>query len=318
MAAMETTSSSPGNDLEGRVAIVTGGSSGLGFEAALALATRGAHVVLTSRSQVRGEEAAVEIASRAAKQAGPSWGGKVECMQLDLASFSSIHAFASRFLATSLPLHMLLANAGQFMTPFTRTHEGFEATVGIKHFGHHLLMQLLAEKMADSAPARVVFMSGSAERGASVDWDDLSGLKVKDSGMGQAARANLFAIMQASEWNRRLKNSGITVLACHPGLARTDFASKMDASTLWTRVFMWLVTLLTRVIGLSAAEGALPMVYAATAPELQGTDFSYWGPGPRGGVTLSKPENKSARDAVLCKRLFNRTEMLVAGAKKNE
>lgn len=291
-------------DMAGKVVVVTGANAGLGFQAAKALSKRNARVILTARSEEKGLTAVQAI-----KADAPD--ALVEYMALDLASFESVRSFVAAFLERKLPLHVLIANAGVFMPPFSQTQQGFEVSVGVKHFGHFLLVQLLADNLRESAPARVVFVSGSAEKGAVIDWDDLACRTVKDSGMGQAARANLYILMDALEFSRRFQGSGVEVFATHPGLAKTEWSDKIDRSS-WVS---WVLGIVGPWLAQSSEDGVLSTLYAAAAPEAAGKSSAYFGPHYMvnwGNTTIRQPKNPLATDPQAAARLYDETVKIIA------
>jgi short chain dehydrogenase len=155
-------------DMAGKVVVITGGNTGIGKEAAVALAGRGAQVVITSRNEERGRSAREEIAER-------SGNDSVDVMPLDLASFRSIRSFATDALDRFDHLDVLVNNAGLILYRRAETQEGFEETFGVNHLGHFLLTDLLLERLRASAPSRVVVVSSGAHKGArrGLDFDDL-------------------------------------------------------------------------------------------------------------------------------------------------
>src|SRR6516225_3354851 len=153
--------------LDGRTVLVTGASTGLGLETARALATTGAHVVLTARSEDKG------IAAEATIRAGAA-DASLEHGILDLAYLASVRAFADWFLARHDRLDILINNAGVMFTPFERTADGFELQLATNHLGPFLLTVLLIPALRKGAPSRVVNLSSVAHEFSDVDWDDLN------------------------------------------------------------------------------------------------------------------------------------------------
>ncbi|WP_428263044.1 oxidoreductase [Haliangium sp.] len=254
-----------GIDLSGKLALVTGGSSGLGAETARALAARGARIVITARNLDKGEAVAREI--RAATGADV-----VEVDELELGSTASIRAFADRFLGKHDALHILVNNAGVMACPFERTADGFELQFGANHLGHFLLTNLLAPALLAGAPARVVSVSSRGHRMSPVVFDDILFERRpyhKWLAYGQSKTANvLFAV----ELERRLGARGVHAYALHPGGIVTELQRHLSQEDI--------DELIRNAPGgdlrlKSIPAGAATSVYAATAPELEGRGGLY-------------------------------------------
>jgi len=256
-------------DQRGRIAIVTGANSGLGSETALALAARGAHVVLACRDASKAQAALEEI--RAASPAA-----SVEVMVLDLASLASIRAFADAVSARHPRLDLLCNNAGVMAIPRRRTADGFEMQLGTNHLGHFALTGLLLPLLLATPHARVVSVSSSAHRPGKIHWDDLQ-LERSYGKWHAYAQSKLANLLFAYELDRRLRKAAASVIsvAAHPGYAATNLqavGARMEGARVFEKVF----ELGNRLFAQSAAMGALPTLYAATAPAVQGGD--YFGP----------------------------------------
>ena len=153
-------------DLQGKVALITGANTGIGRVTARELAKRGAHIVITARNQERAQPVLDEIRTESPQ-------AKVDFIPLELSNFASIRACASSFIALNLPLHILVNNAG-LAGAKGLTREGFEMTFGVNHVGTFLLTQLLLPKLQASAPARIVTVASRAHYKAQrFDWDAL-------------------------------------------------------------------------------------------------------------------------------------------------
>jgi NAD(P)-dependent dehydrogenase (short-subunit alcohol dehydrogenase family) len=201
-----------------KVALVTGGSRGLGFETARKLALAGYHVVLTARSREKADQAAAKIRALVP-------GAEVVGLPLDLASFASIHAFADAFHALGLPLHLLVDNAGFLGTEPkpSFTAEGFESTFGTNHLGHFLLTHLLVPDLVAAAPSRVVVVSSGMHKpgvgpgpGPDFDYENLKAEKGFDPHVAYR-NSKLANLWFAAELDRRLHDKGVTVVAVSPG-----------------------------------------------------------------------------------------------------
>jgi NAD(P)-dependent dehydrogenase (short-subunit alcohol dehydrogenase family) len=293
-------------DLGDRVAVVTGGNSGIGFEAARALAARGALVVLACRSQEKGSAAARAIAGR-----HPD--ARVEVLPLDLASLASIRAFAEELRRSHRALHFLVNNAGVMAIPYQRTADGFEMQIGTNHLGHFALTALLLDPLlaggGREGDARVVTVSSTVHKMGTIRFDDLHSERGyrKWRAYAQSKLANL---LFAGELARRLGESGAPVrsVACHPGYAATNLQA-VGPTLEDSRLMAAIMRLGNRILAQDAAAGALPTLYAATASELAGADYV----GPGGPAELWGPPRRlqpaaRARDEETAARLWEISE----------
>jgi NAD(P)-dependent dehydrogenase (short-subunit alcohol dehydrogenase family) len=249
-----------GLNLQGKTAIVTGASSGLGVETVRALAGGGAHVVMPVRSRDKGEKVAAELRAATGNSA-------IEIAEMDLGDHASVSAFADGFVARGRPLHILINNAGVMATPLRRIEGGFEAQFGTNHLGHMLLAGRLAPALLNGAPSRVVALSSIGHRRAPVNFEDPNFERRpydKWDAYGQAKTANaLFAV----ELDRRLESRGVTAYAVHPGGIMTEL--QRDLSKEEMRAFGWIDDE-GRVNDRfkTPAGGAATAVWCATSPLL--------------------------------------------------
>jgi NAD(P)-dependent dehydrogenase (short-subunit alcohol dehydrogenase family) len=287
-------------DQSGRLAIVTGANSGLGLVAARELARAGAQVVLACRNLQKGESALREC-----EAAAP--GPKLSLEELDLASLDSVRAFAERFRAEHDGLDLLINNAGVMATPRRRTADGFELQFGTNHLGHFALTGLLIGQMEGREDARVVTLSSTAHRMGRIAFDNLGGERryFRWRAYGQSKLANL---LFALELDRRLRAAGSSIksMAAHPGYAATNLQHAgppgLDSAVMHVT---------NRVLAQSDEMGALPILYAATEPGLDGGTFA----GPDGVLEQRghpKPVSASgaARDEDVAGRLWDVSERL--------
>jgi NAD(P)-dependent dehydrogenase (short-subunit alcohol dehydrogenase family) len=287
-------------DQAGRTAVVTGANSGLGLVAARELARAGADVVVACRDTGKGEAAAESI-----RDAVPAASVSVEA--LDLASLASIRAFAERFEAERDGLDLLLNNAGVMAPPRRETADGFESQLGTNHLGHFALTGLLLGSLEGREGARVVTVSSTAHKFGRIDFDDLQGERHyrRWRAYGQSKLAN---VLFALELERRLRAAGSTVssLAAHPGYAATNLQSASPPAL--DRAVM---AVTNRLLAQSAEMGALPVLYAATRPNLDGGLFI----GPdgfeeqRGHPKVVRPV-RAGRDEASAQRLWAVSEEL--------
>jgi NAD(P)-dependent dehydrogenase (short-subunit alcohol dehydrogenase family) len=294
MKAMWTSDDVPGQ--QGRLAVVTGANTGLGFETARVLAARGASVVLAVRDAEKGKRAAARIA-------GTAPGANVTVQPLDLASLDSIRAAAGELRARHPRIDLLINNAGVMLTPRQTTRDGFELQLGTNHLGHFALTGLLLEQMLPVPGSRVVTVSSIAHRvQARINFDDLQGER-SYSRVGAYSQSKLANLMFTYELQRRLSGGGTTIaVAAHPGLASTELARYTPAI---------IASFYLRVMTQPAAMGALPVLRAATDPGVHGGQ--YYGPGglfgARGYPKLAKSSRQS-RDTAIQRRLWTVSEQL--------
>jgi len=271
----------------GRTAVVTGANSGLGFEATKALAQKGAHVVMACRSLDRARSARDEIRDAVD-------GASLEVMELDLGDLGSVRSFAERFRAEQSALHMLCNNAGVMAIPRRETADGFEMQFGVNHLGHFALTGLLLDQLEQTpGETRVVTQSSGVHERGDIDFDDLQSESAYDK-WDAYAQSKLANLLFAYELDRRFRaaNASVTSVGCHPGYAATNLQRRgpeMEGSTLR----LWLMKIANRVVAQSPAQGALPLLYAATAPDVDGGD--YIGPGGFMGMR-GAPEKQRSSD----------------------
>ena len=275
-------------DQSGRHIVITGGNSGIGLEAARMLAGAGARITLAVRDTSKGERAAAEI------------GGSVDVRALDLSRLDSVRAFAA---ATSDPVDVLVNNAGVMAVPFGRTADGFETQFATNHLGPFALTNLLLPRITD----RVVTISSGAHRMGRIVLDDLNWERRsyrRWEAYGQSKLANLLFTL---ELQRRLTAAGspVRALAAHPGYSATNLQFHYG-----NPVVDRFMAVLNRVVGQSAAMGALPTVYAVTQ-DLPGA--SYVGPDGRRelrGYPTLVGRSAAASDLHLAERLWTASEEL--------
>jgi NAD(P)-dependent dehydrogenase (short-subunit alcohol dehydrogenase family) len=282
-------------DQSGRTAVVTGANSGLGLSTARELARAGAHVVLACRNLEKGEAALQEVGSGA------------ELEQLDLASLESVKAFAERFLASHDGLDLLINNAGLMAPPRGVTADGFELQFGTNVLGHFALTGRLLGALEGREDARVVTLSSNAHKLGRINFDDLQS-KRRYNRWRAYNQSKLGDLMIALELDRRLRAAGSTVrsVAAHPGYSATNLQSA--AAPAVDRAIM---AVTNRLLAQSEDMGALPTLYAATYPGLEGG--TYVGPDglmeQRGHPEPVTP-TKSARDEEAAGRLWDVCEKL--------
>jgi NAD(P)-dependent dehydrogenase (short-subunit alcohol dehydrogenase family) len=294
MTARWTSEDVPGQ--QGRLAVITGANTGLGFETARVLAARGASVVLAVRDPDKGKRAAARIAA-----ASP--GADLTVQPLDLASLDSIRAAAAELRARHPRIDLLVNNAGVMFPPRQTTPDGFELQLGTNHLGPFALTGLLLEQMLPVPGSRVVTVSSLAHRiRARINFGDLQSERSyrRVAAYSQSKLANL---MFTYELQRRLSGAGTTIaVAAHPGLAATELTRNTPATA---------ALLYARLLSQTPAMGALPTLRAATDPGVLGGQ--YYGPGGLLGTRgYPKPAQSSrqSHDTALQHRLWTVSEQL--------
>jgi NAD(P)-dependent dehydrogenase (short-subunit alcohol dehydrogenase family) len=291
-------------DLAGKTVVVTGGNSGIGYEAALAFARKKARTILACRSLDKANAAAAQIVA-----SNP--GTTVEVMELDLSSLASIRNFADAFHKSHRSLDILVNNAGVMALPYRKTVDGFEMQFGTNHLGHFALTGLLLDALLAAPGARVVNVSSGGHRIGRIRFDDLQWEHgyYKWFAYGQSKLANLLFTF---ELQRRAERAGakLVALGCHPGYAATNLQAagpRMRGSSgmesLWGTM--------NGIFAQSAAMGALPTLYAATSPEARGGDYI----GPNGigelwGAPTKVKCSAAAKDPAVAAKLWDVSEQL--------
>jgi NAD(P)-dependent dehydrogenase (short-subunit alcohol dehydrogenase family) len=280
------------SDQEGKVVIVTGSSSGLGFETAKVLASKKATVVIAVRNEVKGDAAVKEIQIE-----NPN--ADVQMMLVDLADLESIHRFAENFKKGFQKLDLLINNAGIMNPPYTKTKDGFEMQFGTNHLGHFALTGLLIDLIKNTPNSRIVNVSSTAHKIGNLNFDDLNWETRrynKFRSYGDSKLANLYF---TKELQKRLgkQSSGVIVASAHPGASATE----LSRHSLFFRVLSLFVQ--------NSNMGALPTLYAAVAPNVQGND--YYGPGgfqELGGYPKKVESTKRAKRDDVAANLWDVSE----------
>jgi NAD(P)-dependent dehydrogenase (short-subunit alcohol dehydrogenase family) len=279
------------NHLEGKICLVTGSTSGIGKVTARELAKQGATVVLVSRTRAKGEATQTEITQATGNP-------HVELLVADLSLLADVRRLASEFQHTYSHLHLLVNNAGCAYPTRTLTSEGLEATLVVNYLAPFLLTELLLDTLKASAPARIVNVSSAQHANAHIDFDNLQGEK-KYGNLSTYNQAKLAVLLWTYELARRLKGTGVTVNALHPGITATNFPSGM------TGVLAWGMKL-SKPLLLTPEKGAQTTLYLATSPEVEGVTGKYF---------VKSHETKSSNDSydqTVGARLWEVTEQLVA------
>ena len=281
-------------DQTGRVVIITGANSGIGFEAAKVLAAKGADVVLAVRNQEKGNQAKAEILKENAQ-------ARVTVSLLDLSSLKSVKLFSDTFLKSQTRLDILINNAGIMIPPYGKTEDGFESQMGTNHLGHFALTAQLFPLLKSTGGSRIVNVSSTAHNMGNISFDDIhweSRKYVPWKAYGDSKIANLYF---TNELGRRMQAAGldVTTTAAHPGYAATGLQKGL------------FLKFLNVVVAQSGFMGAMPTLMAAIDPKASTGNFY----GPSGiaqqrGWPKQVTPNKLSQDAEIAKKLWETSEEL--------
>lgn len=281
------------SDLSGKVIIITGANSGIGYESAREFSRNGAEVIVASRDPIK-----ADLAIQKLKEEIP--GAKLKFIKLDLASLKSIRIFTDEFKSNYDKLDILLNNAGIMLIPYGKTQDGFENTVGTNHLGHFALTGLLMDRLTSTPGARVVNVASNAHYAGEMDFNNLLfENKLGYTPMKAYSRSKLANLLFTYELQRRFQSRGhdVIALAAHPGISATSLANH-----LFFNLISWLIQPVMKMVFQSSAMGALPSLRAAVDPEALGGQ--YYGPDGKGEksgypiVVDSNVASKNEKDAI--------------------
>ena len=278
--------------LTGKTALVTGANSGLGYEITLALAEKGAHVIMACRNLDKANQAAANIRKQVANAV-------LTIKELNLSDLASVRRFATEIQPQLTKLDLLINNAGIMAIPERQTADGFEMQFGTNHLGHFALTAFLLQPLLATPGARVVTVSSGLHENATINFADLMGKQGYDKwkAYGQSKLANL---LFAYELQRKFVKAGMQAISvgAHPGYAATNLQS--GGESFIERIAM---AAGNRLLAQSAATGALPILYAATARDVNGCD--YIGPtgfqGMRGAAGKVRSNAESYNEEIATK-----------------
>jgi retinol dehydrogenase 14 len=280
------------SQLKGKICLVTGGNSGLGFVTARELARMGATVAIVCRDRARGEAALAALTTA-------SGGGALELLIADLSSQDSIRELARDFKQRHDRLHVLVNNAGAANGNRELTVDGHERTFATNHLGYFLLTELLLDLLRASAPARVVNVASQMQAMGSLRFEDL--MTERNYSWGRAySQSKLANVVFTYELARRLEGTGVTANCVHPGAVGTNFGSN-------TGLFFRNLVQVGRPFLLSPERGAQTLIWLASSPEVEGVTGKYF---ERKKEIRSQP---ASYDPALAKRLWEVSEQLTRG-----
>ena len=280
------------NLMQGKICLVTGGTTGIGRVAATALAAQGAQVIITGRDPQRTMEAAKHIKD---ESGNPS----VQYLPADFSDLRQARDLATAFKERYARLDVLLNNAGAFFNTRVKTPYGVEMTFLVNHLAPFLLTADLLDLLHNSAPARIVNVSSDAHQYATLNFDD-PGLKRGYFGIKAYGRSKLANVLFTYELARRLAGSGVTVNAVHPGHVATDIW-KTNFS-----IFGPALKYAMSFFALAPQQGADTLIYLASSPDVAGITGKYF------VERKAVPSSPLSYDEVIAKQLWEFSENLTS------
>jgi retinol dehydrogenase 12 len=247
--------------MRGKTIVITGGTSGIGEVAAVALARMGARIVLVARDKVRADATVARL-----RESGPGIAHSVHFA--DLLRLAEIKRVAAQIADSELRIDILINNAGAMFASRRLTEDGLECTFALNHMAYFVLTQGLRERLSASGPARIINTASGAHRGASLDFDDLQSAK-SFGAMKAYGRSKLCNILFTRELARRLQGTEVTANCLHPGFVATRFGDQ--SGVLMSRI-VWLA----KFFAISPAKGAETIVYLASSPDVTKTTGQYF------------------------------------------
>lgn len=280
---------------EGKIVIITGANSGIGFHATKELAGKGAQIIMAIRNKDKGFKALQEIQNQFPD-------ANLKVMTLDLGNLESVSAFAEAFKKEYTHLDILLNNAGVMMPPYSKTDDGFELQFGVNHLGHFALTAQLFDILKSTPHSRIVNVSSLAHKQGKINFDDLQWEKSYRK-MKAYAQSKLSNLLFTYELARSTEAAGLSVkaVAAHPGVSQTNLMRYLG-------IFKGIMRLMTQ----PAWQGALPLLYAATDQGVSNAD--YIGPDGRReikGYPVKVKSRANANDVVLAEKLWSESEALI-------
>ncbi|MCB9185735.1 MAG: SDR family oxidoreductase [Flavobacteriales bacterium] len=279
--------------MEGKTVIITGGNAGIGKATAIALAKKGASIVITSRSETKAKEAVAEIK----KQSGSD---KVDFVTIDLSSQKSVREAAERLKAKCPKIDVLINNAGCYFSELKLNEDGLEMQFATNHLGHFLLTNLLMENLKAAEKARIINLSSIAHKSTrELDLNDINYQNAAYDGWKSYSRSKFCNILFTRELARRLEGTGITANAVHPGGVRTEIAEK---NANWYTKLGWI---LSKPLMVTVEDGAKTSIHLASSEEGGDMSGGYW-------VKCKKYfSNRPSQDPETAAALWKKSEELV-------
>ena len=279
--------------MEGKTVVITGGNAGIGKATAVALAKKGAEIVITSRSADKAEAAVNEIRSA-------SGNDKVDYVLIDLSSQKSVRQAAEELKTKCPKIDVLINNAGCYISDLQLNADGLEMQFGTNHIGHFLLTNLIIDNIKSAGKARIINLSSIAHKSTrELNLNDINYENQEYGGWKAYSRSKYCNILFTKELAKRLEGSGVTANAVHPGGVRTEIAEK---NANWFTKLGWIVM---KPFMITVEKGAATSIYLASSPEAEGETGGYW-------VKCKKHfSNRPSQDESNWKALWKKSEELV-------
>lgn len=279
--------------MQGKTVVITGGNAGIGKATAIALAKKGARVVITSRSETKAKTAVSEIQTASSNNS-------VEFVLVDLSSQESVCKAAEELKSKCPKIDVLINNAGCYVSELQMNADGIEMQFGTNHLGHFLLTNLLIENIKSAGKARIINLASIAHKSTrELDLNDINYQNQEYGGWKSYSRSKFCNILFTKELAKRLEKDGITVNAVHPGGVRTEIAEK---NANWFTKLGWVVM---KPFMITVEKGAATSVHLASSDKVEGITGKYW--------VRSKEEwsNRPSQDPDLASKLWKKSEELV-------
>jgi NAD(P)-dependent dehydrogenase (short-subunit alcohol dehydrogenase family) len=276
--------------MEGRVCVVTGANSGVGFEAARHLARGGAHVVLVCRSAQKAAAAQARLKDVAR--------GPVDVVLIDLARLDDVRRGAAELLDRYPQIHVLINNAGLHSTELSFTAEGHETVFAVNHLASFLLTHLLLDRLKESAPARIIQVNSQGHRFGGLDLDDLEWKKRRYTGMRGYGASKTAQLLTVWELAKRLEGSGVTVNAMHPGSVHSNIGQNNGP------LYRWFKQQVTDRMLTDPDISGQAIYWLAADPALDGVNGRFF------NLTVEEKPASHALDRELGRRVFEASERL--------
>jgi NAD(P)-dependent dehydrogenase (short-subunit alcohol dehydrogenase family) len=282
-------------DQKGRIAIITGSSSGIGYEAAKILANKNTKVVVAVRNLEKGEKAKTKIVNQNSN-------ADVAVMKIDLSDLSSIKSFVEEYQQKFDKLDLLINNAGVMIPPYSKTKDGFELQMGTNHFGHFALTLQLLNLIKSTPNSRIVNVASNAHKYGNINFNDLNWDKRKYSAIRAYADSKIANLYFTQELTKRIvvNENNVLVTAAHPGWTATDLQRHSNV-----------LEFINKFFAMKHEQGALATLRAAIDENAKNGD--YFGPDgwqERRGYPVKVEPNKLAKDETLGKKLWDVSEKL--------
>ena len=279
--------------MKGKTVVITGGNAGIGKATAIALAKKGAEVVITSRSEEKAKATINEIKSASGNK-------NVSFVLVDLSSQKSVRKAAEELKTKCPKIDVLINNAGCYVSELQLSSDGLEMQFGTNHIGHFLLTNLILDNVKAAEKARIINLSSIAHKSTrELNFGDLNYEKEEYGGWKAYSRSKYCNILFTKALAKRLEKDNITVNAVHPGGVRTEIAEK---NANWFTKLGWIVM---KPFMITVEKGAATSIHLASSEKVEGITGHYW--------VRSKQEwsNKPSQDPKNAAALWKKSEEIV-------